>query len=693
MAVTHIFKRMFTCAVKGTASLAVPLNLINKMQGVMQMNKFSFTCGALKTKKTLLVFVLALAMVLGLCTPITVAADGFADVPDSAYYAEPVRWAVENSITVGTSATTFSPDEKCTTAQILTFLWRAMGKPTTKCENPFTDVKESDYYYSAALWAYENEIVSGNTLGPNTPCTRSQTVTYLWKCAGKPSAPAAHFSDVSAGADYAPAVYWAVDQGVTNGTSATTFSPNATCTRGQIVTFMHRDMGGAPADTNSANAQSLLGGVPYYGDVSKCKMTAEQASAFAQVIADGIAGKYGIWDSFTSSQKPFFWEHETDVFIYTPYKTNRANVILADLDGSGVPYLYVFSSLVDSCSYDVFGWTNGEAKLAIGDESYQTRGESALYESDNGTVIRVGSGSNGAASHSGETYIFSNGAAREAFSWDVTFDYSSNLLQVTINGKTTDYPASADYADIMDAAISASPYKIVDMAKRNLPYAPFSEVESRPATLRQMMDALKNYASALNGSSSKPATAPGKSNTQLMAQAMLDKISELGSTEAYLLDMNADGTPELVCYDEEIPDSIWSGGYRVYRWDGQKLYEHQFDYFYDYVFNKKGYGQGITKYHNEYALVFHLIGGPETAYDVLFLDHTDTFCDGCDIPVEDERFFWQFNGEEITEERYTQLFKEYGLDEIDRFSHIDPNFRTRTDLPDARTELNKLLTG
>ena len=145
-------------------------------------------------------------------------------------------------VTAGTSPTTFSPDLTCTTAQILTFLFRANGSPLHSFENPFTDVKESDYFYNAATWAGELGLVDGQTFGGNSPCTRSDTVTYLWKLAGQPKASASvDFSDVSADADYAQAVAWAVEQGVTAGTSDTTFSPDATCTRGQIATFLYRN--------------------------------------------------------------------------------------------------------------------------------------------------------------------------------------------------------------------------------------------------------------------------------------------------------------------------------------------------------------------------------------------------------------------------------------------------------------------
>lgn len=167
---------------------------------------------------------------------------GFTDVKSDAYYADAVEWAVDEGITSGTTASTFSPNNTCTTAQILTFLWRANGSPAASGGNPFTDVSASAYYYQAARWAREKGLISGSAFNGDTPCTRAATVTYLWKLAGQPSAGASGFTDVPSSASYAQAVAWAVREGITSGTSASTFSPNNTCTRAQIVTFLYRDM-------------------------------------------------------------------------------------------------------------------------------------------------------------------------------------------------------------------------------------------------------------------------------------------------------------------------------------------------------------------------------------------------------------------------------------------------------------------
>lgn len=166
----------------------------------------------------------------------------FIDVKTNDWFAEPVKWAVEKNVTSGTSSSTFSPDNTCTRAQILTFLWRAVGSPKSGNTNPLKDVNSSDYYYDAALWAYEKGIVSGNTLSPNTPCTRGETVIYLYKSAGSPESDQINqFYDVPASdVSLNTAVCWAFVNNITGGTSYNYFSPNDTCTRGQIVTFLYR---------------------------------------------------------------------------------------------------------------------------------------------------------------------------------------------------------------------------------------------------------------------------------------------------------------------------------------------------------------------------------------------------------------------------------------------------------------------
>lgn len=173
-------------------------------------------------------------------------AEGFTDVPADAYYADAVKWAVEKGITNGLTATTFGPNNSCTRGQMVTFLWRAAGSPAATGTNSFSDVASGEYYYNAVLWAVEKGITNGTsatTFSPNATVNRGQTVTFLYRYAESPAATGeSSFTDVAADAFYADAVKWAVAEEITNGTSSTTFSPASNCTRGQIVTFMYRQM-------------------------------------------------------------------------------------------------------------------------------------------------------------------------------------------------------------------------------------------------------------------------------------------------------------------------------------------------------------------------------------------------------------------------------------------------------------------
>ena len=172
---------------------------------------------------------------------------GFRDVPEDAYFAEAVKWAVDKNITTGTSAITFSPDESCTRAQMAVFLWRAAGSPEAKNASSFADVAADAYYAKAVAWAVENGITKGTDathFSPEETCTRAQMATFLYRYAKTPAVKGdAPFADVAADAYYAKAVAWAVENGVTNGTDATHFSPDDDCTRAQIVTFLFRLLG------------------------------------------------------------------------------------------------------------------------------------------------------------------------------------------------------------------------------------------------------------------------------------------------------------------------------------------------------------------------------------------------------------------------------------------------------------------
>ena len=190
------------------------------------------------------------ASLLASLLPVSALAAGFSDVPQGAYYEDAVDWAVENNITAGISGMEFSPDETCTRAQAVTFLWRANSQPSAAESNPFADVVAGSYYADAVQWAVANGITSGTSataFEPDAPVTRAQVVTFLYRDAGSPSVSGStSFADVPTDAYYRDAVRWAVMQGITAGTSATAFSPDESCTRAQIVTFLYRSSDDSP---------------------------------------------------------------------------------------------------------------------------------------------------------------------------------------------------------------------------------------------------------------------------------------------------------------------------------------------------------------------------------------------------------------------------------------------------------------
>ncbi len=198
--------------------------------------------------KKFLCVLLSLAMILSLI-PATVFASEkstFVDVANEQYYYDAVMWAANEGITGGTSANNFSPDSICTRAQVVTFLHRMIASPEPAAiDMPFVDVKTSDYFYKSVKWAFGSKITGGTsntTFSPDENCTRAQVVTFLWRTAGqsKPNGKSNPFTDVKADSYYYDAVLWAVENGITGGTSANTFSPDNNCTRAQVVTFLYR---------------------------------------------------------------------------------------------------------------------------------------------------------------------------------------------------------------------------------------------------------------------------------------------------------------------------------------------------------------------------------------------------------------------------------------------------------------------
>ena len=168
----------------------------------------------------------------------------FSDVDKSEYYYDPVYWALENGVTGGMNATDFKPNATCTRGQIMTFLWKINGSPEPDTRNnPFTDVSSDRFFYKPILWAYQSGLTSGTTattFSPEQPCSRGQVVMFLWGCQKNKETRGVAFTDVKNTAYYYHAVKWAFHNGITSGTSNTTFSPNHACTRGQIITFLYQ---------------------------------------------------------------------------------------------------------------------------------------------------------------------------------------------------------------------------------------------------------------------------------------------------------------------------------------------------------------------------------------------------------------------------------------------------------------------
>ena len=173
----------------------------------------------------------------------TVSENPFAYIREGDYFFDAVKWAVNKEITNGLTVDRFAPDSGCTRAQIVTFLWRAAGEPEPGTLSTFTDVPADKYYAKAVAWAIENGVTNGiseNVFGPDDICTRAHSVAFLYRAAKASASGNSTFADVDTNAYYAAAVKWATDNGITNGMSAERFGPNETCTRAQIVTFLWR---------------------------------------------------------------------------------------------------------------------------------------------------------------------------------------------------------------------------------------------------------------------------------------------------------------------------------------------------------------------------------------------------------------------------------------------------------------------
>ena len=288
-------------------------------------------------KRKALTLLLCLSILVGMFTLSTIAAtdNPFVDVDSNAYYFEPVLWAVEQGITTGTSENSFSPLDVCTRAQVVTFLWRAAGKPEpVKTDNPFTDVPADVYYYKAVLWAVEKGITTGTApmaFSPEDPCTRAQVVTFLYRAAGNPAPTRSEnpFDDVSEGIYYYNPILWAVEMGITNGTSPTAFDPEETCIRAQIVTFLYRYM--------AKNAFKVVAQPVDY------QMTSSDGTAsFTVEVAGGTAPYEYQWVLCRGSE--LFWQEP----VTSDETTDTFTAHITDYDFDNCDSISVFCMITDA---------------------------------------------------------------------------------------------------------------------------------------------------------------------------------------------------------------------------------------------------------------------------------------------------------------------------------------------------------
>lgn len=292
----------------------------------------------MRKMKSLLCWAMMTVLLLGMSVTCLAATNPFKDVKKSAFYYDAVLWAVEQNITSGVSKTEFGPNAACTRGQTVTFLWRAAGcpNPTTQT-NPFKDVKKSDFYYKAVLWAVENNVTAGtskNTFGPNDACTRGQIVTFMWRSQGAQKVNASNpFKDVKKKDFYYNAVLWAVKNNITAGVSKDAFAPGDTCTRGQIVTFLYRYVGGCFSVVVQPAAYQM-------------KSSSEDAS-FYVTVKDGIAPyTYRWFICFDNNVKPMTPVVTSDNICTAKYK-------ITDYDFDEYSSIRAYCEITDAAGHKV----------------------------------------------------------------------------------------------------------------------------------------------------------------------------------------------------------------------------------------------------------------------------------------------------------------------------------------------------
>ena len=304
-------------------------------------------------------------------------------------------------------------------------------------------------------------------------------------------------------------------------------------------------------------ALQVLEDIPYTGDPSRCRMTTAQAQAYAEIIADGISGKIAPLKEYGEPLSPLvFWEEPYSVWGYGgAYQTDRALVALADLAGDGVPYLVVSSSLLDSQSFEIYGWKNGKASRVTGAECYGGRQSVDLWTGTDGKHYISMGGSGGAAYHLSEDYVFANGGIELAYSWEEEY-LDDGRVRLVENGVEKIYTLE-EY----EALPSNSPLP------EAVPEGTDGASQAEPCPLREMLDGLNRYAELASGGRAGAITIPERTETQQMALAMLEVLDESDATDAYmaiqqarLVDLDEDGRKELFVLTGEGTLYYWQDG-------------------------------------------------------------------------------------------------------------------------------------
>ena len=429
----------------------------------------------------------------------------FTDVQDSSkYYYVPVYWAVSHSITGGTSETTFTPSQGCTRAQIVTFLWAAAGRPEVNTSNPFTDISSSNYYYKAVLWAVNKGITTGTTsttFSPKKVCTRAQAMTFIWKYLGSPSVNTSlKFKDISSDKYYCNAVKWAVANGVTGGTTATTFSPNNTCTRAQIVTFLYNGL------LDKANASDLADESPA-GKVTISEINGS-AGTF-KITASGVTTASGV---MSVSVPVWSASDKSDINWYKLTKTSDG---VYEATGNISNHLYNFGTY----NYELYIFSGSENKINVDSGTFSIAANNYLSASDAGSkkfTLKL----QGASTSSVQFKVWSSANGTDDVIWysgtasgstvTATIDCTKHLSGGTFNAEA--------YASDKTTKLASTTFEVpTSYCMSEIEYEIYQECEKIYAKYGRDLKSCFNYSASLPYYRATPEPQTGYTNSQWYA--------------------------------------------------------------------------------------------------------------------------------------------------------------------------------